>query len=234
MNTNNPVKQERLNNLKKAKALPLPQRIMYYLDYFKIPLMVLFLVSVILFFFVKEVLLAKEVAINVTVIGRNYVESDYSQAFIDSYINYAGIDSDQETVLYDPDFQIDDTAPDTIMKLVASVAAHDQDIIICNKETFDMLCQMSLLYNLSVYEDANADSYKNLLISYDHTQNDTPDDDSLGIQNYGIDISGSVVLKECNFYNADSDIILAIGNGSKRTSRTNLFIEWILGSHLFL
>lgn len=228
MSKDNPIKKERLNNLKKAKEFPLKKRIAYYLDFFKIPLLAFLAIAIVMIIFVKEVVLAPKTALNVTVIGRNFQTEDTSDEFINAYSEYANIDCDNEVIIYDPDFYIDDANPDTVMKLVAAVSANDQDIIICNEETYKLLCQMSLLYDLTYFDNNYADKYSSLWVAYDHTQNDTPDDDGLGIKEYGIDITESAVLKSYNFYGDDERIILAIGNGSKRFERTEAFIDWIL------
>lgn len=225
---NNPVADERKKNLEKAKELPFKKRMLYYFDFFKIPASILLFFFIFVFFLIKDVILAKDTAITVTVVNQAVTPNTDVSEFIEPFIGYAGIDTKKETVLFTPDFYIDDTNPETIMKLVASVSAKDCDIIICNKEDFDLLASMSLLYDLSFYDNSFLkDKYDFVTEEYDHTKNDTADDDELGTVTYGIDISDSAVIKS-SFINSDEQIILCIGNGSERTERTEAFISWLL------
>lgn len=225
---NNPVADERKKNLEKAKELPFKKRMLYYFDFFKIPASILLFFFIIVFFLIKDVILAKDTAITVTVVNQAVAPNTDVSEFIEPFIGYAGIDTKKEIVLFTPDFYIDDTNPETIMKLVASVSAKDCDIIICNKEDFDLLASMSLLYDLSFYDNSFLkDKYDFVTEKYDHTKNDTADDDELGTVTYGIDISDSAVIKS-SFINSDEQIILCIGNGSERTERTEAFISWLL------
>lgn len=224
----NPIADERKKNLKKAKELPFKKRMLYYFDFFKIPASILLLLAIVLFFLIKDVILAKDTALTVTLINQpDAVTMDVSE-FTEPFIGYAGIDAQKETVLLTPDFLIDDTNPEIIMKLVASVSAKDCDIIICNENDFERLASMSLLYDLSNYDNSSlTDRYSFLAKEYDHTKNDTADDDELGTVIYGIDISDSAVIKS-SYFNHDEPIILCIGNGSERIERTEAFIFWLL------
>ena len=69
--------------------------------------------------------------------------------------------------------------------------------------------------------------YSDSLLSYDHTKNDTPEDDSLGIKTYGIDISDSAVLKSLNAFHEDEKTYLCIGLNSNTSDVVLSFIDWI-------
>lgn len=229
MKKERPIEAERKKNLKKASELPFKKRMVYYLDYFKIPIIILFAFTLFSFIFIKDVILAKKTALSVTVIDRNFEPAVSDEEFIEPFIGYAGIDTKKEIVNYISDFYIDDNNPETVMKLVASVSAKDCDVIVCTEETFEELASMSLLYDLSMYDNSYlSDNYSFLLKEYDHTKNDTANDDELGTVIYGIDISDSAVINSSKYYPENEKIILCIGNGSERIERTEAFIKWLL------
>lgn len=228
-NTNNPIGDERKKNFEKAKELPFKKRMLYYFDYFKIPASIFLLIGITGFFFVKDVLLAKDTALTVTFINPTGTPTVNSIEFIEPFLGYSGIDSQKEIVSFTPDFYIDDNNPDTIMKLVAVVSAKDCDVIICNSDNFELLASMSLLSDLSTYDNSFfADNYNFLLKNYDHTKNDTAEDDELGTVTYGIDITDSAVIKSSSYFASDETIILCVGNGSERIERTEAFVSWLL------
>lgn len=229
MRKENPIKEERIKNLKKAKELPLGRRIQYYFDFFKIPMVVLLFLGIISFFFVKDILLAKDTALSIYVVNRQHAVEIYDDSFIKPFCEYAGINASKENVVCVYDFYIDENNADTAMKLVASVSAGECDILICNRDTFNELARMKLLYNLSEYDDGSLISnYSSLLIDYDYSSNKDPEDDSFGIRPLGIDISASQIIQSASFFNSDEEVILCIGNGSKRVERTKSFLQWLL------
>lgn len=233
MSKESPLKEERIQNLKKAKELPLGKRILYYLDFFKLPLGGLLILCILAFFLIKDVFLAKDTALSVYVVNREISVETYDDSFIEPFFEYSDIDLSKENVIYVSDFYIDENNPDTAMKLVASVSTGDCDILICNRATFEELAQMKLLYDLSAYDNgAPMNRFSSLLVNYDYASNENSEDDELGIRPLGINVSESDIIKSAAFFPSDEEVILCIGNGSKRFERTKLFLQWILGDDI--
>ena len=119
-----------------------------------------------------------------------------------------------------------DSDIESAAKLIANASSGDINVMICNKDTFDRLSQAGLFANLDNYPELKA-KYSDSLLSYDHTKNDTPEDDSLGIKTYGIDISDSAVLKSLNAFHEDEKTYLCIGLNSNTSDVVLSFIDWI-------
>lgn len=226
MSKEKPVKKEKLDNLKKASKLPFFKRMVYYFDFFKIPLICLIALTILSVFIIKEIILAKDTALTVTIINKD-ADAVIDETFIEPFVAFADIDTSKELLQFNYDFYANENEADTLMKLVSYVSARECDIIICNRDTFDILSQMRLLTDLSEYDFSgvtNKDSF--LPVSHDHTKNDTSEDDDLGIVQYGIDISGCAALNSCKLF-GNEEIILCIGNGSQRNERICRFITWL-------
>ncbi len=227
--SNSPIENERKNNLKKASDMPFKKRMAYYFDYFKIPLMAVIFLSILAFFFVKDVLLAKETALSVRIINADFNSSVSDSEFIEPFLGYASIDNKKETVFFSSDNHIDFGNSETVMKLVAEVSAKECDVLICSEETLNLLSSMAILYDLSLYDDAYfVNKYQNRTISLDTIKNDTSDDGESDNAIYGIDITDSAAIKTSMYFPRDEKVYLCIGNGSHRSERTEAFVSWLL------
>ena len=85
---------------------------------------------------------------------------------------------------------------------------------------------------LGLFSDAESfpelkDKYGDDFKYYDHTKNDTSEDDSLGVKAYGIDITESAALKSLNAFHDDEKIYLCIGINSYPDEIVISFIDWI-------
>ena len=212
MKEKNPVRKERYENLKNASSLPFGKRMRYYFDFFKFHLLALFIVGVIVFFVLKEIVFAPDVIFYGVVVNKTAAPVISDEEFISSFPEYS---------LFLNDSDIESTA-----KLVANASSGDINVIICNEETFNRLCLLGLVEDL----DWNADlskKYKDSFVYYDHTKNDTLEDDPLGVKAYGIDISDSAVLKSYNAFKEDDKVILCVGLNSDLSEFVFAFIDWV-------
>ncbi len=226
MKDKNPVKKERLENLKKASALPFGKRMRYYFDFFKFHLLGAAVIALLVFLVLKEIVFAPEVILNGYVINRTEFASCTDEEFISSFPEYEKINPKKQKIYFGSDLFLNDNDIDSTTKLVVNASSGDIDYMICNRETFDRLCRMGLLSNLEDYPEIKA-KYEDELIYYDHTKNDTSEDDSLGDKPYGINVSDSAVLKNFNVFHEDEDICLCLGINSNPTDILYKFIEWI-------
>ena len=226
MKSKNPIRKERYENLKKASALPFGKRMRYYFDFFKFHLLALLVIGVIVFFVLKEIVFAPDVVLNGCIVNRTEVPVITDEEFIASFPEYKNIDTKKHKVYFSSDMFLNDSDLESTAKLIATASAGDINYLICNEETFERLCKMGLLADINNYPELQS-KYNERLIIYDHTKNDTSEDDSLGIKPYGIDISESAVLKSFNAFKEDENVYLCIGINSNMTDLILAFIEWI-------
>ena len=119
-----------------------------------------------------------------------------------------------------------DSDIESAAKLIANASSGDINVLICNEETFMRLSKAGLLESLDTFPELKQ-KYSDSVLTYDHTKNDTPEDDSLGIKPYGIKISESAELKSLNAFKEGEDIYLCIGINSNMNDIVLAFIEWI-------
>ena len=226
MKNKNPIRKERYENLKKASALPFGKRMRYYFDFFKFHLLALLVIGVIVFFILKDIVFAPDVILNGYVVNRTEIPAITDEEFITSFPEYINIDTKKHRVYFSSELFLNDSDIESTAKLIATASAGDINFLICNEETFERLGRMGLLSDLNNYPELQS-KYNDRLIVYDHTKNDTSEDDSLGSKPYGIDISESAVLKSFNAFKEDENVYLSIGINSNMNDTVLAFIEWI-------
>lgn len=226
MKDTNPVRKEKFEHLKNASSLPFGKRMRYYFDFFKFPLLGILIVGILVFFFVKEVIFAPEVIFYGVIVNRTEVTAITDDEFIRSFPEYGNYNTKREKIYFSSDMFFNDSDIESAAKLIANASSGDINVMICNKDTFDRLSQAGLFADLDNYPELKA-KYSDSLLSYDHTKNATPEDDSLGIKTYGIDISDSAVLKSLNAFHEDEKTYLCIGLNSNTSDVVLSFIDWI-------
>ena len=226
MKNKNPIRKERYENLKKASALPFGKRMRYYFDFFKFHLLALLVFGVIVFFVLKDIVFAPDVILNGYIVNRTEIPSITDEEFITSFPEYQNIDIKKHRVYFSSELFLNDSDIESTAKLIATASAGDINFLICNEETFARLGKMGLLSDINNYPGLQS-KYNDRLIVYDHTKNDTSEDDSLGIKPYGIDVSESAVLKSFYAFKEDENVYLCIGINSDLNDTVFAFIEWI-------
>ena len=226
MKNRNPIRKERYENLKKASALPFGKRMRYYFDFFKFHLLGLLVIGVIVFFVLKDIVFAPDVVLNGYVVNRTEIPAITDEEFITSFPEYTNIDIKKHRVYFSSELFLNDSDIESTAKLIATASAGDINFLICNEETFERLSKMGLLEDINRYPELQS-KYNDRLIVYDHTKNDTSEDDSLGSKPYGIDVSDSAVLKSFNAFKEDENVYLCIGINSELNDTVFAFIEWI-------
>ena len=226
MKNRNPIRKERYENLKKASALPFGKRMRYYFDFFKFHLLALLVIGVIVFFVLKDIVFAPDVVLNGYVVNRTEIPAITDEEFITSFPEYINIDTKKHRVYFSSELFLNDSDIESTAKLIATASAGDINFLICNEETFERLSKMGLLEDINRYPELQS-KYNGRLIVYDHTKNDTPEDDSLGSKPYGIDVSDSAVLKSFNAFKENENVYLCIGINSELNDTVFAFIEWI-------
>ena len=88
MKDTNPVRKEKYEHLKNASSLPFGKRMRYYIDFFKFPLLGVLIVGILVFFFVKEVILAPEVIFYGVIVNRTEITQMTDDEFIKSFPEY--------------------------------------------------------------------------------------------------------------------------------------------------
>ena len=223
---NNPIRKERYENLKKASALPFGKRMRYYFDFFKFHLLALLVVGVLVFFVLKDIVFAPEVILNGYIVNRTEITSMTDEEFISSFPDYGNYDQKKQKIYFSSDMFFNDTDIESAAKLIATASSGDVDFIICNEETFNRLSQAGIFSDLDEHPELK-EKYKDSILIYDHTKNDTSEDDFLGIKAYGIDVSESAVLRSLNAFKEDDKIYLCLGVNSDLTDVVISFIDWI-------
>ena len=226
MKNKNPIRKERYENLKKASALPFGKRMRYYFDFFKFHLLAILIVGVIVFFVLKDIVFAPDVILNGYIVNRTEIPAITDEEFITSFPEYTNIDIKKHRVYFSSELFLNDSDIESTAKLIATASAGDINFLICNEETFERLSKMGLLEDINRYPELQS-KYNDRLIVYDHTKNDTSEDDSLGLKPYGIDISESAVLKSFNAFKEDENVYLCIGINSELNDTVFAFIDWI-------
>lgn len=223
---NNPIRKERYENLKKASALPFGKRMRYYFDFFKFHLFALLIAAVVIFFVLKEIVFAPDVILNGYLVNRTEITEITDEEFISSFPEYNNHNPKKEKIYFSSDIFFNDTDIESAAKLIATVSSGEVNYIICNEETFNRLSLLGLFSDIDTLPELK-EKYKEDLIYYDHTKNDTAEDDSEGVKPYGIDISDSAVLKSLNAFHDDEKIYLCIGINSYPSEIVISFIDWI-------
>ena len=223
---NNPIRKERYENLKKASALPFGKRMRYYFDFFKFHLFALLIAAVVIFFVLKEIVFAPDVILNGYLVNRTEIAEITDEEFISSFPEYNNHNPKKEKIYFSSDIFFNDTDIESAAKLIATVSSGEVNYIICNEETFNRLSLLGLFSDIDTLPELK-EKYKEDLIYYDHTKNDTAEDDSEGVKPYGIDISDSAVLKSLNAFHDDEKIYLCIGINSYPSEIVISFIDWI-------
>ena len=223
---NNPIRKERYENLKKASALPFGKRMRYYFDFFKFHLFALLIAAVVIFFVLKEIVFAPDVILNGYLVNRTEITEITDEEFISSFPEYNNHNPKKEKIYFSSDIFFNDTDIESAAKLIATVSSGEVNYIICNEETFNRLSLLGLFSDIDTLPELK-EKYKEDLIYYDHTKNDTAEDDSEGVKPYGIDISDSAVLKSLNAFHDDENIYLCIGINSYPSEIVISFIDWI-------
>ena len=222
----NPIRKEKMENLKKASSLPFKKRLVFYWDFFKFYLLALIVIGVIAFIFIKQIFFAPEIILNGYIVNRSGKPSCSDEEFISSFPLYSDIDNKKQKIYFSSDMLLSDTDYESSTKLIAQTATGEIDFMICNENTFNTLSQMSLLENIDGNEDLKS-RYESRFVSYDHTKNDTDEDDFLGVKTYGIDVSDSAVLSSFNAFKDDDKVYLCIGTNSETDDTVLSFINWI-------
>ena len=226
MKDTNPVRKEKYEHLKNASSLPFGKRMRYYFDFFKFPLLGVLIVGILVFFFVKEVILAPEVIFYGVIVNRTEITQMTDDEFIKSFPEYETFNTKREKIYFSSDMFFNDSDIESAAKLIANASSGDINVLICNEETFMRLSKAGLLESLDTFPELKQ-KYSDSVLTYDHTKNDTPEDDSLGIKPYGIKISESAELKSLNAFKEGEDIYLCIGINSNMNDIVLAFIEWI-------
>lgn len=226
MKDTNPVRKEKFEHLKNASSLPFGKRMRYYFDFFKFPLLGILIVGILVFFFVKEVIFAPEVIFYGVIVNRTEVTSITDDEFIKSFPEYETFNTNRKKIYFSSDMFFNDSDIESAAKLIANASSGDINVLICNEETFMRLSKAGLLESLDTFPELKQ-KYSDSVLTYDHTKNDTPEDDSLGIKPYGIKISESAELKSLNAFKEGEDIYLCIGINSNMNDTVLAFIEWI-------
>lgn len=226
MKDTNPVRKEKFEHLKNASSLPFGKRMRYYFDFFKFPLLGILIVGILVFFFVKEVIFAPKVIFYGVIVNRTEVAAMTDDEFIKSFPEYDSYNTKQERIYFSSDMFFNDSDIESAAKLIANASSGDINVLICNEETFMRLSKAGLLESLDTFPELKQ-KYSDSVLTYDHTKNDTPEDDSLGIKPYGIKISESAELKSLNAFKEGEDIYLCIGINSNMNDIVLAFIEWI-------
>ena len=226
MKDTNPVRKEKYEHLKNASSLPFGKRMRYYFDFFKFPLLGVLIVGILVFFFVKEVILAPEVIFYGVIVNRTEITQMTDDEFIKSFPEYETFNTKREKIYFSSDMFFNDSDIESAAKLIANASSGDINVLICNEETFMRLSKAGLLESLDTFPELKQ-KYSDSVLTYDHTKNDTPEDDSLGIKPYGIKISESAELKSLNAFKEGEDIYLCIGINSNMNDTVLAFIEWI-------
>ena len=226
MKNKNPIRKQRYENLKKASALPFGKRMRYYFDFFKFHLFALLIAAVVIFFVLKEIVFAPDVILNGYLVNRTEITEITDEEFISSFPEYNNHNPKKEKIYFSSDIFFNDTDIESAAKLIATVSSGEVNYIICNEETFNRLSLLGLFSDIDTLPELK-EKYQEDLIYYDHTKNDTAEDDSEGVKPYGIDISDSAVLKSLNAFHDDEKIYLCIGINSYPSEIVISFIDWI-------
>ncbi|MCR4647726.1 MAG: hypothetical protein K5776_01460 [Lachnospiraceae bacterium] len=226
MNDKNPVRQAKIENFKKASELPLKKRIRFYWDFFKFYLLAAVLLAAFIYIVLTQMVFAPKTVFNGYIINRSAVTVISDDEFIRSFPAYSNIDTKKNRILFSSDMILNDSDLEAAAKIVATMSTGEVDVVICNKETAERLAQMYLISNLELYPELMS-GYSENLLTYDHTKNDTDEDDSFGIKAYGIDVSDSAALKSLNAFKEGEKVYICIGKNIMLNDLSHEFIKWI-------
>ena len=226
MNDKHPLRKEKYENFKKAASLPFGKRVAYYLNFFKFPIGGIVVIGIIIYFYLSQVIFAPKIILNGYIVNRTEIPVMTDEEFMSSFPGYSKINQRKEKICFSSDMFLNENDTESAFKIIATVSSGEVDYLICNENTLDKLAELGLLEDLNKYPDI-IQSYNDSLLTYDHTANETNEDDSLGMRTYGIDIKDSKVLKEFNAFKEGENIYLCIGKNADLSDTAKEFITWV-------
>jgi len=229
MRSSNPIRKEKLENLKKASSLPFGKRMAYYFDFFKFYILGILFAGVVIYIIITQIILAPKVILNGYLVNRSEPVSVTDSEFISSFPLYSQIDQNKYRIYFSSDVFLSEYDQESTVKIVTTATSGDVDYFICNEKTFNNLSQMGLVKDLNTVPEIK-DKYRDAIKTYDHTTNNNNEDDSLGITANGIDITDSTVLKSLKAFKDNEKVFLCIAVNAETDDVLKDFIKWIASS----
>jgi hypothetical protein len=214
---------EHKSTREKMAGMSRKEKVHYIWYYYKMHIIGSLLLIVAVTSFIVDTLNNKEVLLNVTLMGK-YVNSEKLETLQTKTTEDLVKDPKNKTeIRYDylskSDDPRDQFTPISIQKLTASVAAADIDILILDKNDFEIYAKQGMFLPLtSIPEFASIDLKGYETIKYSNKENDIKEDI------YAINIAALPILKDVSFDTKDK--VLGIISNSKHLDKTAEFLNW--------
>jgi hypothetical protein len=214
---------EHKSTREKMAGMSRKEKVHYIWYYYKIHIIGSILLIMAVTSFIVDAVNTKDVLLNVTLMGK-YVDSEKLESLEKKTTEELVKDPKNKTeIRYDylskSDDPRDQFTPVSLQKLTASVAAADIDILILDKNDFEIYAKQGMFLPLtSIPEFASIDLKDYETIKYSNKENDIKEDI------YAINIAGLPILKDISFDTKDK--VLGVISNSKHLNKTVEFLNW--------
>ena len=236
----------------KVKDKPRKEKIGFFWDYYKIPIICLVLVLVLLIQGVASVVNKRDIVFSAVLLNCKVVVDE--DDFLDGFYEYAGIDASKDTAAFYSDMLLiaenKEVSLNTIQRIIAGISVQDTDFIAAPTDAFLTCAYHSgyIFHDLRTFLDAETlEKLSGRLYYADYDIIDQINAE-LGVQvepdamDYpvnpkdpstmkkpvpvGIDISDRTGLKDA-YYTSDQEVFMGIVANTPRPELTRTFINYL-------
>lgn len=193
--------------IKKLKDLHGKERIAYLWDYYHIPALVTIAIIIIAVSLVQSIRNQPNYCFGGALLNISFADYFSDSSYLDSYLDYAGIDSSKYSLNIKTGLYLSDDASsnyDTYMALAALVSASDIDFIICDENAIEYLATTGYAGDLeSMLSSDTFAKYENLML----TSTIGSDENAVPNRPAAIQITDSHLTKGMNITNENYYIV---------------------------
>lgn len=221
----NSVSDEIKAQRKKLAGKTPKEKLLYFWEYYRIPALVIILVIAFAGNLIYTIATAKDSVLSALFIN-GYSEMD-TEAFMNGFNEYAGIDTKEYTTSLEMNFTIQEEAMDqytmaNVQKLMALVAAKEIDVIMADTKTFTNYADPGYFSNLNeVLPKELVDKYQDRFFYYD-----VPDDEQGEIP-IGIQLADAPGVVRTQAYAVTNDALFGIVANSEHVDNAVKFLEYL-------
>ncbi len=247
-----PVMDEFKEERESLKHGTFKQKFSYFCDYYKWHVIVTIAATVFVISLIVQIVTRKDIVFYAAVI--NGLEMPNATEYVQSFAEYAGVDTDKNQVLLDASLHLNFSVLDqqtigSSQKLVAYIAGRDVDVFIgdetvmesyANNETFHDLskflspeqytkCEPYFYYIDQAVVDEKMAAQKTMNNDYIAQYPDPRNPEAMrNPVPVGIYLDNTQALKDNYYYEEDKDIILSVVANTERPETTSKFIDFLL------
>lgn len=225
MAAGNSVNDEIREQHQKLKDRPFKEKLSYFIDYYKVHVIVTILVLLLGGNLIYTIVTQKDIALYTICI--NSLPSNNIDTYISEFETFAEINTEDFEVNIEPAFSLDLDGGDmysiaNVQKMIAMISAMELDSVFTDQELLEYYGKEASYADLStILPEEILEEYSDSLYYMD-----VPDDGKGEIP-IGIDVSSSAKLQEMNLYPGVSPVYYAIVSNSQRTDTAVEFLNYL-------